>query len=381
MNRSVLLLGPRQTGKSTLVRAELPAGALVVDLLHTEEYLRYVRDPSIFRREVEHHLSRGGPPTVFVDEVQRIPALLDEVHSLIETTGVRFVLTGSSARKLKRGAANLLAGRVSVRHLHPLTLEELGDAAELETLLRFGALPPVSQVARDEPEIASEILRAYALTYLQEEVQAEAIVRQLGAFARFLDVAAAQSGELVNYSSVGRDAGLATRTVQAYYEILEDTLLGFRLPAWQRSPRARLVAHPRFHLFDLGVTNALCRRLGAPPDPVRRGHLFEQMVVLECHRRIEYGFPEARLFFWRTNHGAEVDLLIEHHGELCAAVEIKARGVIDGADLSGLRSFAEAHPAVRRYCVSTAPRGYRVGEVEVLPFAEFFARFDEILRG
>lgn len=256
--RSVLLLGPRQTGKSTLVRAVLPTEALVIDLLHTEEFLRYARDPSLFRREVLHHISRGGAPTVFVDEVQRVPALLDEVHALIEATPARFILTGSNARKLKRGAANLLAGRVSVRHLHPLTLDELGDAADLETLLRFGSLPPVSQIARDDPAAASEILRAYALTYLQEEMQAEAIVRQLGAFARFLDVAAAQSGELVNFSAVGRDAGLATRTVQSYYEVMEDTLLGFRLPAWQRSPRARLVAHPRFHLFDLGVANALC---------------------------------------------------------------------------------------------------------------------------
>ncbi|MCM2257868.1 MAG: DUF4143 domain-containing protein, partial [Vicinamibacteria bacterium] len=178
---------------------------------------------------------------------------------------------------------------------------------------------------------------------------------------------------------VARDAGLATRTVQEYYQILEDTLIGFRLPAWQRSERARMVAHPRFHLFDTGITNALCRRLGAPVDGSLRGRLFEQWLVLECWRTIDNREAEARLFFWRTNHGAEVDLLIERHGRLVLAAEIKARPHVSGADLSGLRSFAEAHPDVPRMLVCEAPESYQLHGTRVMPYREFLARLPRLV--
>jgi len=342
-----------------------------VDLLEHEAALRYTKDPGLFRREAEHQI-RAGVRTIFVDEVQKIPALLDEIHSLIEEHGVRFILSGSSARRLKRGGANLLAGRAIVRRLHPLTVLELGDRFDLDRALRYGTLP--AAVTGDEDD-ARDLLRTYSEVYLREEVQLESLVRNLGGFARFLDVAAGQSGEIINFSAIGRDAMLATRTVQEYFQILEDTLLGFRLEAWRRSPRGRMVAHPRFYLFDPGVTNALNRRLSAPLDSAAFSRLFEQWVILECLRQIDYSGSEARLFYWRTHVGAEVDLLVEKHGKLRVAVEIKSKKTISGADLTGLRTFKEAHGAVPRVVACQAPRPYELEQVEVTPYLDFLRGF------
>jgi predicted AAA+ superfamily ATPase len=340
-----------------------------VDLLRADSALRFARDPAQFGREAEQQIDAGAR-TIFVDEVQRVPELLDEVHRLIENRKVRFLLTGSSVRKLKRGGANLLAGRASTRRLHPLTIAEQGDRFDLERTLRFGSLPAV--VTGDDDD-ARELLRAYGDTYLREEIQAESIVRNLGGFARFLDVAAAQCGDILNFSAVARDAGLAVRTVQDYFQILEDTLLGFRLEAWRASPRARMTTHPRFYLFDTGVTNALNRRLGSELDTAQRGRLFEQLVVLETMRLLDYDEPDARLYFWRTNVGAEVDLLIERAGKLQLAVEIKCTRKVAGADLSGLRSFREAHPRVPCVVVANVPEPYRLDDLEVMRLPDYVA--------
>ena len=369
--RSVLLLGPRQTGKSTLVRAHLPQNAWTVDLLRHDEFLRYSKDPSDFRRTVEER-RRRGTTVVFVDEVQKVPALLDEVHGLIERGGIRFVLTGSSARKLRRSGTNLLAGRAASLRLHPLVVEEHGQDFDLERALRIGALPAV--VAAEDEDARAQ-LRDYTETYLREEIQAEALVRNLGGFARFLDVAAAQCGEMLNTAAVARDVAVSVRTVSDYFQILEDTLLGFRIEAYRRSVRKRLVAHPRFYLFDTGVTNALNRRLTGTLDPVTRGRLFEQWIVLECRRLLDYAGSEARLFFWRTNHGAEVDLLVEKHGRLLAAVEIKATRKVTGADLKGLRSFADEHPDVPRFVVTPAGDPRRLENVLVTHWSDFLEQF------
>jgi predicted AAA+ superfamily ATPase len=374
--RSCLLLGPRQTGKSTLVRSLLPRRSWSVDLLQQDVFLRYSKQPERFRLEVEAQV-RAGTRVFFVDEIQRVPALLDEIHGLIEAHRIRFLLTGSSARKLRRGAANLLAGRASTRRLYPLTLAEQGDHFDLERTLRYGSLPAV---VTGSASAARELLASYADTYLREEVQAEALVRNLGGFARFLDVVAAENGGIVNASAVARDASLATRTVLEYYQILEDTLIGFRLEPWRASPRARLVGHPRFYLFDTGVSNALTGRLGAPPDSVWRGRLFEQWLVLECLRLLDYRQTEARLYYWRTHNGAEVDLLIERRGRLRLAVEIKAKSRVASADLSGLRSFGEAHPRVRRVVVSEVPEPYRLGSIDVMPYRMFLERLKHLLR-
>lgn len=372
---SCLLLGARQTGKSTLVRASLPAKSWSVDLLSHETSLRYAKEPGRFASEAEAQI-RAGAKTVFVDEIQKVPALTDEVHALIERTKARFILTGSSARKLRRGGANLLAGRAVVRRLHPLTSKEIGADFDLERVLRFGSLPPFVGLA---PAAAREGLVAYAETYLREEVTAESLVRNLGGFARFLDVAAAQSGDLLNVSAVARDAAVAARTVTEYFRILEDTLLAFRLEAWGRSPRARMVLHPKVYFFDLGVLNALCRRLTGPIDPALKGRLFEHFVVLEVLRTLDYAREEAGAYFWRTQHGAEVDLVVEKHGKLRFAAEIKSKARLGGPDLAGLRSFREAHPGVPTLVVSTAPEEHRIDGIDVLPYAKFFGRVLDLI--
>ncbi len=366
-DRSVLLLGPRQTGKSTLARESLEKGAFAVDLLEQATFLRYVKEPGRFRSEAEARIARGAR-TIFVDEVQKIPELLDEAHALIEQHRVRMLLTGSSARKLRRGASNLLGGRARVAQLHPLTREELGDAFSLERALRFGTLPAV---CTSSDEVAIDILRSYSDTYLREEIQAEAVVRNLGAFARFLDLAVSQIGEPTNFTAVARDVGAAARTVQEYYQVLEDTLVGFRLEPWRRSPRARMVGHPRFYFFDTGVVNALRRRLTAEPDAEWRGRLFEQWVIGETRRVLDYARSEATLSFFRTNNGAEIDLLVEKHDVLRLAVEIKSGRRIASADLSGVRSFREAHPDVRVIVVAPCREPYRVADVDVLPVDEY----------
>ena len=369
--RSALILGPRQTGKSTFVASVLPRDAFAVDLLHHEEFLRFSKDPALFRREAEEQMRRGAS-VVFVDEVQKIPALLDEVHGLIERHKMRFILTGSSARKLRRGSANLLAGRAATLHMHPLVVEEQGDSFDLERALWLGALPAVVGASDEE---GRELLRDYAETYLRQEIQAESLVRNLGGFARFLDVAAAQCGELLNASSVARDAGISARTVLEYFQILEDTLLAYRLEPWRKSVRARLVAHPRVYLFDTGVTNALNRRLTGTLDPVTRGRLFEQWLVLECRRLLDYAGSEAQIFFWRTNHGTEVDLLLEKHKRIVAAVEIKSTQRVAGADLTGLRSFAEENPGVPRFVVTPSAKPHRLEDVLVTNWRDFLEQF------
>lgn len=372
---SVLILGPRQTGKSTFVKMSLPVKSWSIDLLRHDDYLKYSKSPSTLGLEVEER-ARRGVRVVFIDEVQKVPALLDEIHSLVERLPVRFVLTGSSARRLRRGGANLLAGRAALMHMHPLTAHEIGDSFDLERVLRLGSLPPV---VTSSDSRARELLRTYADTYLREEVQAESLVRNLGGFARFLDVAAAQSGELLNVSAVSRDAGVAARTVQEYFQILEDTLIGFRLQAWRRSVRARLVAHSRFYFFDTGVTNALNHRLTAAVDRAARGRLFEQWLVLECRRLIDHARSETQLSFWRTNHGAEVDLLVERHGKLVAAIEVKTALRVAGADLSGLHAFAAENPGVPRFVVTPDATPHRLQGVLVTNWREFFQAFRKMV--
>jgi len=368
-DRSFFLFGPRQTGKSTLIRSILGNDAWSVNLLEGDTYLRYARSSETFRLEAEQQIKGHGARTVFIDEVQRLPELLNEVHRLLELHQCRFILTGSSARKLRRGGTNLLAGRAVVRNLFPFVYAEIADQFDLEAVLRFGTLPAIFEESLDEK---ADILNAYANTYLREEIQQEGIVRNLGGFSRFLDLAGAQSGELVNFSAFGRECGLPTRTVQSYFEILEDTLIGFRLEPWMRSARRRLVAHPKFYLFDTGVTNAINRRLKDEPDSVLRGRLFEQLVVLEVHRMISYLGSEAQIFFWRTNSGAEVDLLIELHGSLVAAIEIKASKTISGADFSGLRSFREVHRGAPLFVVCTAPQPFERDGIQIVPWRLFF---------
>jgi predicted AAA+ superfamily ATPase len=240
----------------------------------------------------------------------------------------------------------------------------------------LGTLPALTDKNKEEQ---IDILSTYVHTYLREEIQSEGIARNLGGFSRFLDMAASQFRELVSFSAIARECHLPVRTVQAYYEILEDTLIGFRLPSWKKSLRKRLVAHPKFYFFDLGVTNAINKQLTGVLDMQLSGRLFEQFIVLETYRMIHYSQSEANLYFWRTNHGAEVDLLIEKHGKIISAFEIKFTGNISGVHLSGLRSFREEYPKTFCGVISSAANPYEIDKIKILPWQDYLGKLPGML--
>ncbi len=363
--RSVLLLGARQVGKSTLARALGPD--LVINLADEAAFLAYAKDPGRLGREVRA-LERAS--LVLVDEVQRVPSLLNTVQALMdEGTRHRFILTGSSARKLRRGGANLLPGRIVLEYLDPLSIWELGDAFDLDSALRMGSLPGIVS----EPEDAAAILETYATVYLREEVQAEAVVRDVGAYARFLDVAAEQSGTWLNYSKLASDMEIPKETVRRFFGILEDTLLAFRIePFRPRASRRRVSQRDRFVLFDLGVRNALLGLHRQVPAGTERGVLFEQWIILQCLSFIRSRRLPWRLSAYRTDAGAEVDVVVETGREILA-LECKLGRNVRAQDLGGLRSFKEvAHKPVRALVLYQGERRQQFGEeVTAVPFLEF----------
>ncbi|MBN2059416.1 MAG: ATP-binding protein [Deltaproteobacteria bacterium] len=345
-SKSCFLFGPRQTGKSTYVKKLLGEKDLYIDLLPQRNFLNYAKNPGRVREEILAHLEKHNDPLCVIDEIQKIPELLDEVHELIESKGIRFILTGSSARKLKRGSANLLAGRAYTYHLFPLIFPELGDNFNLEKAMRIGTLPVLWESAKEDP---NEFLRSYADTYLKEEIAAEGLVRNIGPFAQFLDIAAANDGETVNYNNIARECSVSVKTVQQYYQILEDTFLSYKLPAWVRSERKRLVSHPRYYFFDTGVTNSLAHTLSDSLNPHVFGRRFEQFVVCQIMAFIHYKRLDYQLYYWRTNHGAEVDLLICQGNRIKYALEIKSSQNIAKESLTSLNSFISDNPDVSVY--------------------------------
>lgn len=362
---SFFLFGPRQTGKTTLVRSRYPQ-AWYINLLFEETFYRYSAEPGLFRRQALEQITGQGIETIILDEVQRIPELLNDVQAIIDTNPqIRFVLTGSSARKLKRKGVNLLAGRAVERRLFPYVQEEMGDRFSLDAVLRFGSLPGIFG---KDPETTKDLLMAYVNTYLREEIRQEGLVRNLGAFSRFLDIAASQNSDLVSFSDMARECGVSSHTIKSFYDVLEDTMVAFPLQSWSKSARKRMIAHPRYYFFDTGVINALNRRLSAELDPRTRGRLFESFIILELYRLLHYSRSEARLFFWRTSGGAEVDLVVEKHGRLIAACEIKSSRVIDGRDLSGLKSFKEDNPDTPCYLACTTELPYEKNGFRILPW-------------
>ncbi|MCD4692824.1 MAG: AAA family ATPase [Calditrichales bacterium] len=374
---SFFLFGPRQTGKSTLIKATYNRDIWEVNLLLSENYHAYKKDPSLFRKQAQVKIEKEKIKTVFIDEIQRIPELLNEIHYLIENyPHSRFILTGSNARKLRRGGTNLLAGRAIEANLYPFVYDEIKDIFSLEEILTYGTLPPLLNKTAD---VKKDILKTYVNTYLKEEIQAEGLARNVGGFYRFLDIAAHQFSELLNFTSVARDCALPTRTVQTYYEILEDTLIGYRLLPWRKSIRKRLTSHPKFYFFDCGVVNALNNTIIDPIPGILKGKLFEQFIISETIALIKYKKSDARIYYWRTNHGAEVDLLIEKYGKIEAAIEIKSAKTISGGHLSGLRAFREENSATPLYLISFAEHAYQLYDVNILPWQRYSELLDTLL--
>lgn len=363
---SFFLFGPRQVGKSTLLHSEEPDVA--IDLLDPELQLSYNKNPNLLRRQIED-LEKGEPKKILIDEIQRVPKLLDVVHALMEKRSeLQFIMCGSSARKLRHGASNLLGGRALYRVMHPLTCGELGDQFRLESVLEYGSLPNVySMLLKKKENNARDLLRAYAVTYLKEEIKAEALVRNLQGFQNFLDIAAAQYSEQVNFSAVSRDCQVALSTVKEYYSILEDTLIGFFLYPYLKSQRKRMSRQPKFYFFDNGATRALLGTLQDPPAISEQGRLFEQWLVQEVIRLNDYQQKDWKLSFWRTSHGAEVDLLISRGMKLLYAIECKFTKQPSMSHLSGLRSFHEQYPDVPCYIAAPVSRPARLSFARVVP--------------
>ena len=353
--RSLFLFGPRATGKSTLLKTEFP-NAKTFDLLDSQTYGRLLRHPGLIAEET------SANDLVIIDEVQKLPVLLDEAHRLIEARQQRFVLTGSSARKLKRGAANLLAGRARMHHLFPLTSQEIPEFS-LNTYLNTGGLPLIY----GDPEAAID-LKSYVNLYLREEVQAEALTRNVAGFGHLLDALALSNGQEINAQSLGSDVGLQARTVLNYIEILEDTLLGFRVPAFRETKKRKPASHSRFYLFDVGVTNALCGRGKLAPKTELFGSALEHFIVLEARAYLSYTSSAHEMSFWRTSSGFEVDLVLGNQ----IAIEVKATDLVSDKHLKGLRAFREEGIAKRYICVSL-DKNPRMTEdkIEILPVAKF----------
>lgn len=311
---SAFLFGPRGTGKSTWLRAQGPRG-VSYDLLDAQKALRLAKEPGLLYQEL---VGKKPGTWVVLDEVQKVPSLLDDVHRLIEQKQLRFLMSGSSARKLRRGAANLLGGRAIQMSLFPLVSRELGDRFNLERALRFGTLPMSWQ-----SEDPATYLRGYTQTYLQEEIKSEALTRNLGGFARFLEVAARQNGQVTNVSNISRDALVARQTVQGFFEILIDTLMGHWLPAWKLKRATKQVAHPKFYFFDPGVCRALSERAAYPVLAEEKGFLLETFLINELRAYLSYNRLHYPLAFWRSPDDVEVDVLFEtKRGYL--AIEIKS---------------------------------------------------------
>ena len=352
--KSHFLLGPRQTGKTFLVQHTLK-NARVYDLLDYAVYLALSQNPGRMAQEL-------GPKDriVVIDEIQRLPELLNEVHRLIESRGLRFLLTGSSARKLRRGGVNLLGGRARTKYLHPLTYKELGSRFDLRTATERGLLPSI--YFSDDPRAD---LQSYAGSYLQQEIVAEGATRNVPAFSRFLKVAAFCNGTIVNFTKVANDAQVKRTTVYEYFKILKDTLVLYELPAWRKTRKRKPLASSKYYFFDVGVVSSLQGRRFRPGTP-EFGEALETYLMHELTSHSDYVSQEP-LSYWRSTTGFEVDFILGDH----TAIEVKAKENVSPQELKPLRALAEEKQLKRYLCVSLEPRARKVNGISILPLTEF----------
>lgn len=367
--KSLFLIGPRGVGKTSLVREQLISMVNTVsfNLLQGEVYRKLAANPETFRKEVEFQIQKFKKVVVFVDEVQRVPALLNEVHYLLEEykKSVQFLLTGSSARKLRRNEANLLAGRARKLKLHPITFEEL--TTPLEQALQYGQLPSII----DEPDVS--YLETYVDVYLREEIYQESIVRKQEIFTRFIDVAAQFSGELINFSNIGKLSGTSDNTVKEYFQILVDTLLVHRIDAWSHSTIKQLNQQSRFYFFDTGVLNAARSEASnkVKLSSGRGGKLFEHLVILEIIRLNDYYNKGYRFFHYRERDNAEIDLILHRSiKDPPIAIEIKVDGNPTGNDLRILRKFKNENKKAICFCFTAGDSTFKENDVTIYPWRE-----------
>lgn len=361
---SVFLWGPRRTGKTYWIRQHL-AEAPVIDLLQTDVFAEYASRPSLLRERFSSPDATGRRGPIVIDEVQKLPVLLDEVHWLIENRKATFLLTGSSARKLRRGHANLLAGRARRREMRPLCFPEI-DRLDLERIVHSGLLPP--HFLSDDP---SDDIRSYVNDYLREEIVSEGLAVSLPAFTDFLRAAAITSSELLNYTNVAREVGVSAKVVRGYFDILEDTMLGYRVAPWTKSRNRRMIQTPKFYLFDVGIANHLARRHPAPETP-EFGKSVEHLVLMELQAFRSYRNQDLEIRYWRTSTGQEVDFVLN---DLEVAIEVKASARVPDVALKHLSAVADDARVRHRIVVSLErqPREVadRHGNIRLLPLREF----------
>lgn len=357
-NKSVLLIGPRQTGKSTLINEIKPD--LSINLSDEETYISFLRDPGLLKKRIRQE------KTIFIDEVQKIPSLLNTVQTLIDgDKSLKFLLTGSSARKLRRGHANLLPGRILTLQLGPLNTSELGTDFDVKKLLTRGGLPGI--FTESDPELAKKILRSYAATYLKEEVQAESLTRNLEGFSRFFDVISSRSGGFIDFTKFSSQADIERTSAKRYFEILVDTLILESVEAFAKSTKRRLVQHPKYYFFDVGVLNGALSNFETSAD--RIGNLFEHLCLQLMLSEAKGRDQDIRVSVYRTEAGSEVDFILEKNREVYA-IEVKATKRIGPQELRGLKSFREFHPSAKSVVLYMGDHPMTMDGVEVLPLQE-----------
>ena len=355
---SVFLWGARQTGKSTFLKSIYPE-AHYYDLLLPDVYSRLQRKPERLIQELQH---LDHNELVIIDEVQMLPNLLNAVHWLIVNRNIRFLLCGSSARKLKRLGANMLGGRAVRRQLFPLVSREIPDF-DIVKAVNNGMLPRHYLI--NDPW---NRLEGYIGNYLQQEIEAEALSRNLSTFSRFLEVAALTDGEMVNYQNIATDCGVSANTIKAYFDILQETMIGYYIPAFRNVQKRRLIKAPRFYFFDVGIVNYLCNRRKMEPGSTDFGHGFEHLIVQELMAYLSYTHSRKTISYWRTTSGYEVDII---YGDAEVAIEVKASSEVQSRHLKGLKAFSEEHPAARAIIVSLDAAYRRINQVEVWPVTQF----------
>lgn len=359
LDKAMFLFGARQTGKSTLLKERFPK-AIYIDLLKSDVRNRFKQHPEEFRES----LLRYPPETlVIVDEIQKVPDLLDEVHWLMVEKGLWFILSGSSARKIKKSGANNLGGRAIPETLFPLVSAEIPDF-DIERAVQNGMIPRHYMVAN-----ARNRMRAYIDLYVKEEIIEEALVQNVDEFIRFMEVAAIMDGEILNYENVASDCEVSANTVKAYYKILVDTLLGFEVPAYRKVIKRKLYKSPRFYYFDIGIANHLTKRYQLAPKTPEYGHAFEHLIIQEIVAYLAYTNSDEELTYWHTYENIEVDAII---GDARVAIEIKSTDHVDHGDKKGIMEFAKEHPNAKQILVSRDRISRRSGNVDLYYVTDFF---------
>ena len=361
LDGSIFLFGGRQTGKTTLLHQQFP-DALFFDLLDSNVRRLLQQRPVLLYETLK---DKPAGTLVIIDEIPEVPELLNEVHRLIVERQLLFILCGSSARKLKRKGHNTLGGRALPVYPYPLVSAEIPDY-DIDRAVNYGTIPS-HYLARNP----WRLLAAYIDVYLKEEIKEEALVRNLDAFQRFLEVAALTDGEIINNNNIAQECGVHATTVNSYFDILEDTLIGYRIPAYTKLMKRRLVQAPRFYYFDVGVTNYLLHRKDLVRGSVDYGHAFEHLVVQELVAYLHYSHSEEKLSYWRTYTGVEVDIIV---GDARIAIEIKSTEEVQSRHMKNLKSFAEEHPGSKLMIVSLDVFTRQMGNIECIYVMDFFHR-------